>query len=199
MYHWSIFQFWFSEYLVKVKWRVNHITNCKFINTFIYKKWWTVLLEICKIYWRLYIPNDVNNGIILSVSYLYLPGSYFTLSFQFYHSPTPAWSKNTYHILYDFLLEIHSHQLSSQCFLFFGFVDESFITVLMSWIVLFVFAIIIFVLHGFHIFYSIISISTWHIIFISTWSIYIFRMIIIFSLHNDLNPGRNVGTCGGRL
>ena len=93
---------------------------------------------------------------------------------------SPAQGNNIYHILYYFLLESNWHQPFNKCWLFFLFVDNSFITVLMIQIVLFLFVIIIFVLHGFHIFYRIILISTRGIISIITWSICKFRTIIIF-------------------
>ena len=104
----------------------------------------------------------------------------------------PARSNNTYHILYDILFVIHRNQPFNQCFLFFGFVSNIFITVLMLQNFLFLFVIIICVRHGFHIFYRIISISTWRIILISTWSICSFMIIIIYLVYQWLKTREKI-------
>ena len=131
-------------------------------------------MDVFNIGWHLFTPT---NGITLSVSHLSLSGT-----FLFYFSGYilfPARSNNIYHTLYDILFEIRRHKQFNQCFLFFGFVDNTFINVLMLQTIIFLFFVIVCVLHGFHILYIIIPISTWCIIFISTWSICIFRIIII--------------------
>ena len=133
-------------------------------------------MDICNKCWRWFTPTNGINGITSSVPHLSLPGT-----FVFYFSISiisTALSNNTYHKFYDILFEIHKHQPFNRCLLFFGFVDKSFITMLMLQIILVVLVIIICVLFYFHIFYRIISISKWHIIFIITWIICTFRIII---------------------
>ena len=123
-------------------------------------------------------PTNGINWIISRVPHLSLPSTFYFI-FQFYHSP-PARSSNIYHILYNILFEIHRHQPFNQFFFFFfGFVEKTFITVLMLRIMLFLFIIIIGFFLGFYSFYRIISISTLRIIFIITWSIFSFRIIIL--------------------
>ena len=168
----------FSEYLVKLNWRADRVTNFKLVNTFIYRIIMDHFFGICNIGWQWFIPTNGKNGITSSFSHLYLSGTflfYFSNSIIFF----PAWSYNTHHVLYEFLLDIHRHQPLNQGFFFFGFVDNSFIIVLMLRIVLFLLVIIICVLRGFQIFYRIISISMWRIISFSTWSIFRFSVIII--------------------
>ena len=74
---------------------------------------------------------------------IYLCLVLFILFSQFYHSP-PTQSNNIYYILYDILFEIHIHKPFNKYFLLFGFVDNTFITMLMLQILLFVFVVLIF-------------------------------------------------------
>ena len=91
----------------------------------------------------------------------------------------PAQSNNTYHVLYYILSEIHRHQHFNQCCLLFGFFNNSFITVLVLRILLFLFVIVVCVLLYLQIFYRIVLISAWYIIFISTYSIFTYSIMII--------------------
>ena len=142
-------------------------------------------------------PNNIINGITSSVSHLSFPGT-----FLFYFpilSSTPTGSNNIYHILYDILFEIHGHQPFNQCFFLFSFVDNSFITVLILQIILFVFVIIICVILEFHIFLlsyqSVREISSLSVCEVSL----LLGLSSFASFINDFNPGGNGGMCVGRL
>ena len=154
-------------------------------------------MDICKIRWRWFTISNGINRITSSVSHWSLTGS---ILFYFPNSIISPAHEVTTSITYcmKFCLKcIDINRLINVCSSL-VFFDNTLITVLMLRIILFIFIIIICVPHGFHIFHIIISISTWCIIFISTWSICSFRIIIIASFLNDLNPGGNGVTCGGR-
>ena len=99
--------------------------------------------------------------------------------------------------MYGILFEIHRHQPFNQCLLFFIFVDNTFIAVLMLQILLFLFVVIIYVIHGFQIFYRIILINI-DVSYLSVREVSLVLVLSSFaSFLNDLDPGGNEGTCGG--
>ena len=63
---------------------------------------------------------------ISGASHLSFTGT-FILFFQFYNF-SPTRSNNIYHILYYMMFEINRHQPFNQCFFFFGYVANTFIT-----------------------------------------------------------------------
>ena len=81
------------------------------------------------------------------------PNFSFPGTFLFYFSNSLIFPRTKY----DILFEIHRHQPFNRCLFFFGFVDNSFTSVLMLWILLFIFVIVICVFHYFHIFYRIVE------------------------------------------
>ena len=119
------------------------------------------------IVWRWFTPNNGNSGIT----------SFFLSIFDWYFyffipilTSLPVWNNSTYNIFYDFTWVIHWHQVFNQYFLLFNFADNTFITVKILWILIFVFAINILVINGFQ--------NICIIFFLSTWSIYMIITII---------------------
>ena len=149
-------------------------------------------MERCNIGRRWLTPNIGISGITAGISHLFF-SEVFILFFQFYHFPP---HKVTIYITdcITWCFKFIVINLLNQWFLFFGCLDNTFITqsiwsfiIINTFItylkfrsILFIFVIIISILCVFQFCNRIISTSMWLIVLFIFWSISRFRIIIIF-------------------